>query len=444
MIAIKPEQEIHLKKSALEAVKAMKKGDISAEMSRTVGISYEFDRLHSVEDVSYNALSCRLFENNQAGVAFVNNPDDWAKMIVSAKETARFGKKANFDLPLGNVPPPLDWKCPVKNTSYTKNDLKDMGDALLAQLKKLAPSAKITVDVSNGYQYSFLANTNGLQSEDRSAWLGLSGGVFEVGNDGSFIEIHEGKNYFEQHIDINDITQPVMEQLEWSRRGAILAPGNYPVIVAPSALGILIDPLLSAMSGKVLNKGLSVLKGKQDEQIVSPMITLYDDPLRKDGNSFTSDDEGTVARSLPLVEKGVFKNFIFDCAEASIFGTMSTGHAARGVGALPTPSFSNVCLELGSSSRDELFNYSDTVVLLCEGLGEGQSNVLAGDFSVLGSSAFLIKKGKIIGRIKDMMFSGNAYEALSRVGGIGSTCFQEGNMFLPYILVDNISISTGK
>ncbi|MGL5722115.1 MAG: hypothetical protein ACRCY4_06935, partial [Brevinema sp.] len=80
MIAIKPEQEAQLKKSAIEATHAMAKGDVSAEMSRTMGVSYEFDRLHSVEDVSHNSLSCRLFENDQAGVAFVNNPDDWKKM----------------------------------------------------------------------------------------------------------------------------------------------------------------------------------------------------------------------------------------------------------------------------------------------------------------------------------------------------------------------------
>ncbi|MGL5254995.1 MAG: TldD/PmbA family protein [Brevinema sp.] len=444
MIVIKPEQEDQLKKSALEATKAMTKGDVSAEMSRTVGVSYEFDRLHSVEDVSYNALSCRLFENDKAGVAFVNNPGDWEKMISSAKEVVGFGKKANFDLPRGEVPRPLSWKYPAKNMAYTKNDLKDIGDALLAQLKKLASSAKITVNVSNGSQYSFLANTHGLQSEDRSAWIGISGGVFEVGSDGSFIEIYEGKNYFEQDVDIDDITRPIMEQLEWSRRGATLSPGNYPVIFAPSALGIVVDPLLSAMNGKTLNKGLSVLKGKQNEKIVSSMVSLYDDPLRKNGYSFSVDDEGTVAARLSLIDKGFFKNFIFDCAEANIFGTKSTGHATRGAGSLPRPSFSNVCMELGSSSRDELFNYTDTAVLLCEGLGEGQSNVLAGDFSVLGSSAFLIKNGKIVGRIKDMMFSGNAYETLSNVKAIGNTSFQEGNMFLPYVLVDQVSISSGK
>lgn len=444
MIPIDETQEILIGDCVRQAAASLTKGDALAYTSSSQGVSFEFSRLHSIEDTSSTALSCRAFQNDRAGVAFVNEPSQWKTAAENALASARFGEEVAFELPQAHVPAALPWAYSPKNCAYTKEQLKDMGSDLLASLKKEAPGAKITADISLSYSRSFLGNSEGFFGEDRSSSLGIMGGVFELDAEGSFIELYEGQTFFDQAPDQNLITRPLIQHLEWSRSTVPFQAQALPVLFAPSAMGILIDPLLAAANGKILNKGLSVLEGKEGQPMLSPLFTLVDNPLRLHGYSYAFDDEGVPAKELPIFENGAFKNFIFDCASAAKKQRQSTGHGRRGIAALPAPAFSNTCVRPGSNSFARLLADIDRGILLCEGLGEGQSNTLAGDFSILGSGAFLIKNGKIAGRVKDIMFSGNVYDVLKRILAVSSEEIQNGALFAPYVLVEGISLSSAK
>lgn len=45
-------------------------------------------------------------------------------------------------------------------------------------------------------------------------------------------------------------------------------------------------------------------------------------------------------------------------------------------------------------------------------LGLGQGNTIAGEFSNNVFSGFLVRRGEIVGRVKNTMIAGNAYELL--------------------------------
>ena len=52
-------------------------------------------------------------------------------------------------------------------------------------------------------------------------------------------------------------------------------------------------------------------------------------------------------------------------------------------------------------------------------LGGGQSNILAGEFSVNIDLGYLIENGEIVGRVKDCMFAGNVFDVFNNIVAIG-------------------------
>ena len=76
-------------------------------------------------------------------------------------------------------------------------------------------------------------------------------------------------------------------------------------------------------------------------------------------------------------------------------------------------------------------------------LGAGQGNELSGDFSANISLGYKIEKGKIVGRVKNTMISGNAFRALSEIEEISSnTESVYGSLFLPFLQTNNVEISS--
>ena len=53
-------------------------------------------------------------------------------------------------------------------------------------------------------------------------------------------------------------------------------------------------------------------------------------------------------------------------------------------------------------------------------MGASQGNVLGGDFSGNVLLGYKIENGKIAGRVKDTMVSGNVYKLLNNIAAIGS------------------------
>ena len=75
-------------------------------------------------------------------------------------------------------------------------------------------------------------------------------------------------------------------------------------------------------------------------------------------------------------------------------------------------------------------------------LGAGQSNVLGGDFNANVLLGYKVENGSIVGRVKNVMISGNAYKALNNLISIGSTGrWVSGGLFAPAIALADVSVS---
>ena len=125
------------------------------------------------------------------------------------------------------------------------------------------------------------------------------------------------------------------------------------------------------------------------------------------------DAEGLPTARRAIVDDGVLMGWTLDLANARKLGMDSTGNAARGTSAPPSPSLSNVALTQGTASRDDLIAQMGTGLLVTSMIGS-TINPNTGDYS-RGASGFWIENGEITHAINECTVAGNLRDMLMRI-----------------------------
>jgi PmbA protein len=105
------------------------------------------------------------------------------------------------------------------------------------------------------------------------------------------------------------------------------------------------------------------------------------------------------------VEDGVLKTWLLDSATARELNLTTTGHAQRGVSAPPSPGPTNLHLEAGSRTPDELVADIAEGFYVTELIGMGVNQV-TGDYS-RGASGFWIENGRRTYPVSEVTIAGN-------------------------------------
>ncbi|HJN03789.1 MAG TPA: metallopeptidase TldD-related protein [Alphaproteobacteria bacterium] len=185
-----------------------------------------------------------------------------------------------------------------------------------------------------------------------------------------------------------------------------VSTAQVPVLYDPRISNGLVRSLSGAVSGSSVARGTSFLKDKMGERIFAPGISVIDDPHRARGlSSRPFDGEGVTTKRLAVIEEGVLMTWFLDRATGHQLGLPSTGHAARGTSAPPSPSSSNLYLEAGSQSRADMIAGIDAGFYVTELMGMGV-NPVTGDYS-RGASGFWIDKGEIAYPVSELTIAGN-------------------------------------
>jgi len=168
-----------------------------------------------------------------------------------------------------------------------------------------------------------------------------------------------------------------------------VATKRVPVVFDRRVAGGLLGHLAGAINGSAVARKTSFLRDKLGERLFAPGIRIVDDPLRRRGlRSRPFDGEGVAGHPLALVEDGVLKTWLLDCATARELDLATTGHAQRGVSSAPSPGASNLHLEAGRQSPEALIADITEGFYVTELIGMGVNQV-TGDYS-RGATGFWI------------------------------------------------------
>jgi PmbA protein len=229
---------------------------------------------------------------------------------------------------------------------------------------------------------------------------------------------------------------------------AHLAPGKRRVVFAPEAGGVLLGPMFAGLNGVNVNLGTSPLAGRLGEQALAAGFTLTDQPwLDWSPTSALWDDEGVPASPKRLFDGGVLKSYLHDLRSAARGRTASTGNGRRRRGEPPHIAPFNVVIGTGKLALAQLLREAEDGLYVLSVIG-GVAGIMAGAFSHPVGVAYLVKDGRLAGRVKDVAISGNVYE-LCRGGlvGIEDRTYPagptgDGGMVLaPHILLDGVDVS---
>ncbi len=262
-----------------------------------------------------------------------------------------------------------------------------------------------------------------------------------------------GEGYAQDlQVDVNDIdvswvAEKAAEKCAATQERKSLEPGEYTVILEPLAVCELLGYLgFIGFNGLACNEGRSFFSGKIGEKVMAESISIFDDPYDENGLPFPYDGEGMPKRPLPLVEEGVFKNYIYDHYLAAKEGRKTTGHALppgfRSFGPMPM----HLKMWPGKESREELLQKVEKGVLVTRfhyvGVIHPQQTIVTG---LTRDGTFWIENGEVGHALKNLRFTQNIIEALKRVVGIGNSLgkmpFSVGAPQGPALVIDGFNFT---
>ena len=231
--------------------------------------------------------------------------------------------------------------------------------------------------------------------------------------------------------------------------GAVEIPsGKYDIIIDGKQMKNLLATFSPVFSGRQANLGLSLLKGKENEQVASPCITIVDDPFYEgSAMQIGFDGEGVATYTKNVVENGVLKTLLYDIASADKVGKQSTGNGQRGSYASPVGiSPYHFYVAAGERTDEELLaDLKDGLYITdLKGLHAG-ANAVTGDFSI-ESFGFLVENGKKTKAVKSFTVAGNFFELLKSIEAVSNDVkFGLDNDFTvfgaPDTLIRNMSVA---
>ena len=215
-------------------------------------------------------------------------------------------------------------------------------------------------------------------------------------------------------------------------------PGKYPVIFDPRVAAGLLGHFASAISGSSIARRTSFLQEKLGQAVFTAGVTIVDDPLRQRGlRSRPFDGEGVRVARCELIVDGVLQSWIAETASARQLGIEPTGHASRGVGGAPGASPSNLYMEAGARSREDLFAAFPEAVLIVELIGQGVNGV-TGDYS-RGAVGFMVRGGEIAEPVAEITIASNLIDMFATLEPASDLEFRRG-VDAPTILVPEMTV----
>lgn len=295
-------------------------------------------------------------------------------------------------------------------------------------------------EVSWGAATKAVVSTNGLEKRFSRSWNSLA--VSVLAGDGTAMERDYDFStsvYADDQRSPSEVGRNAGERAVRRLNPRKVASGNFPIIYDRRVSRSLLGHLSSAVNGSAVTRRTTFLKDKLNKKVLADSVSVIDDPLRKRGlRSRPFDAEGIAPRALKLVDGGVLKSWILDLRSARQLGLPTTGHASRGLSTTPSPSTTNLYLEPGDGSLEDLLADIEQGFYVTELIGFGV-NGLTGDYS-RGASGFWIEGGQLTYPVSEITIAGNLLDMFANLTAADDLEFRYGTD-APSLRVEGMTVA---
>ena len=194
-----------------------------------------------------------------------------------------------------------------------------------------------------------------------------------------------------------------------------IEPGDWTVILEPPAFGELLIYLADHFSAQTYDEGSSFFSGALGQTFFDANFTLGDDYTHPLAPGMPFDYEAQPKSILPLVERGVVRNFVTDAYYAKKLGCTNTGHALPAPNAYG-PQALNLVVAPGTESLDALIARTTRGLLISRfwyiRTVDQKRAIVTG---MTRDGTFLIEDGEIVGGVRNLRFNQSILDALKGV-----------------------------
>ena len=411
----------------------------------SASVSYRLGKLEDVERAESSDLGLRVFVGQR--VAFVSSSDHSPDALAELPERAiAMAKLAPEDKFAGLAPRELLAK------SIPELDIEDAhepsAEILIERARAVEGAAMAVKGITNseGGGASFSRSAVALATSEgfygRYAGTSHSIGVAVLAGEGTAMERdyeHASARHTADLESAESIGKSAGEKTIARLNPRKAKSQAVPVIYDPRVSGGLVGNFASAINGASIARGVSYLKDRMNQPVFAANITIVDDPHRVRGlRSKPFDGEGVQNRRNVLIENGVLKTWLLDCASARQLGLTTTGHAARGTGGPPHPSSTNLYMQPGTLSREALMADIKQGFYVTELMGMGVNGV-TGDYSQ-GASGFWIENGQIAYPVAEVTIAGNLKDMFAKLTPADDLVFRHGTN-APTVRIEGMTLA---
>jgi TldD protein len=429
--------------------------DLRIHRRREEGVWVRDDHVEALNDAERFGLGVRVLVNGAWG--FASSP------VVAVNEGLRLAQsacalaKANAavltkKVELAPNPAHVDvWQTPLQKDPF-KIPVADKAELLLAVSEKLRAVKGISfceVSVSCRLEWKLYANSEGALIEQSQTRIGpdynataideKSGEFVSRGWDGQGMQA--GWELLEQSRFLEDATRVAEEAVQKLKSPAV-TPGKKDLILDPTNLWLTIHESVGhpteldrALGYEANFAGTSfATPDTLGSQYAAPIVTLYADKTTPGGLATCGyDDDGVRTQRWNLVEKGKFVGYQTTREQAAWIGEKSSRGCsyAQDHASVPFQRMPNVSLAPGEKdlSVQDLIKATDDGIYVV-GTGSWSIDHQRYNFQFTGQMFHEVKKGKIVGTLKDVGYQSNTpafWKSCDLLGG--PSTFRIGSAF---------------
>jgi len=400
--------------------------------------------LNEITSDIQSGFSLRIIKDGAMGISYTKNLNDRDELVRNAVESLEGGKRVAFDFPGPSGIAGFDQFDPAISDTRP-GDLYDRNAELVKFLNGRI-TGQVDVRAAAETKTVIIKNSNGLDvSQKRS--------TYEVGSEMLFPNTEAGVSILHGSIGPTGIPEKNIERAISLYTAGLpevdVSTGKMVVVFLPETVFSLIWRIEDASSGRVFHQKIGPLLDREGDKIFSDKVTVINDPHDTDIiNARWFDDEGMPTQKLELIKNGVFNGPYLDLDFAEKLGRTPTGNGFRAavwggdeITLTPSPGLAHLTILPGSTGFDEIVRNIDKGILVLGVLGPHSGNILNGDFSMGLNPGLYVEHGKILGRTRDAMISGNIYDVMQNVIMIENEKGFSGSCYYPSIAIADVAVT---
>ncbi len=219
-----------------------------------------------------------------------------------------------------------------------------------------------------------------------------------------------------------------------------VASCEVPVVFDPETAASLIGHLGSASCGSSIYRGTSFLRDRLGARITPRGIRVVDDPLQPAAlGARPFDAEGLASRRNVVVEDGVLQTFLLDTYSARKLGGASTANAVRALAEPPSAGVSNLYLEPGTASPEDVIGSVQRGFYVTELIGSGV-NPVTGDYS-RGAAGMWIENGRLEFPVEEVTIAGNLNAMLGAIDAVAGDLEFRSTISAPTLRIAKMTVA---